>query len=105
MLGERLLSKSKIAVSNEAAMQHALVGKEMDTLVEMTGKGWTLVQNETFDKVRVKCYCEGAAVMAVGIAIGELGYVAYDKIKRRRLLKRVEQLKKDIKQAIEKEES
>ena len=66
MLGERTIKKTLIAVSEEGAKQHELIEKEIDKLVNITEKGWVLIQSDLFDKVRAISCLEGAAAAMAG---------------------------------------
>ena len=59
MLGNRMLSKAVIKVSEEGAKQHDLVRKEIDTLCKLTNQGWDLVTSKMFDKARKISFGQG----------------------------------------------
>lgn len=86
MFGNRTLSRSIIKVSEEGAKQHEFVNQEIKKLAEITGTGWDLTQSDLFDKVRKKCFLEGAGVFAVGF-VGS--YAVLDWLEKRRMKKKL----------------
>lgn len=59
MLGNRMLNKAIIKVSEEGAKQHELVRNEIDKLCELTNESWDLVSTKVFDKARKISFGQG----------------------------------------------
>ena len=79
MLGNRMLSKAIIKVSEEGAKQHELVRNEIDKLCQLTNQGWDLVSSKMFDKARKISFGQG---FVTGTALTGLVTAAHKIVKK-----------------------
>ena len=81
MLGNKLLNKTTVKVSEEALKQQKLVIEEIGKLADLTNRGWDLVASELFDKVRKISFGEG---FICGTAFAGLTVAASKVVKKRK---------------------
>lgn len=82
MLGNRMLNKAIVKVSEEGAkQQHELVCNEIDKLCELTNHRWDLISGTLFDKVRKVSFGQG---FVAGMALTGLVTAGCKIVKKRK---------------------
>jgi hypothetical protein len=59
MLGNKVLAKTAMKVTEEGAKQFAIVTEEVTKLANVTGRYWCLTEAKLFDKVRKISFGQG----------------------------------------------